>query len=188
MAGFAVSLRHLAKYPNATMPYKAGYEEDAFLKSIGLKFEDIEPKANDCKEVYVWHTQTTKKKPPLIKVAGDVLEETKSNLYALLKSLGEMGVSHFSGSAGELNENSFVSCHSGNWSAINIQIEHVRQSRRNFQRNQINPNQSIYLKCFPFIFDRCKSHCEQGWKGQANNKLGSLASTFIIPRGVISIR
>lgn len=183
MAGFAVSLRHLAKYPNATMPYKAGYEEDAFLKSIGLKFEDIEPKANDCKEVYVWHTQTTKKKPPLIKVPGDVLEETKSNLYALLKSLGEMGVSHFSGSAGELNENLFAECLSGNWLAINIQIEHVCQSWWNFQSNPINPNQSICLKCFPFIFDRCKSHGEQGWKGQANNKLDSLASSFYHPLG-----
>lgn len=101
MAGFAVNLRYLAKYPNATMPYKAGYEEDAFLKSIGLKIDEIEPKANDCTEVFVWHTQTSKTKAPLVKVAKDVLEQTKSNLFSLLQTLSEMGVSHFSGSGGE---------------------------------------------------------------------------------------
>lgn len=103
MAGFAVNLSYLAKYPNASMPYKAGYEEDSFLKSIGLKIDEIEPKANDCTEVYVWHTQTTKTKAPLIKVAKEVLESTKSNLFSLLKMLNEMGVSHFSGSGGKFS-------------------------------------------------------------------------------------
>lgn len=83
------------------MPYKAGYEEDAFLKSIGLKIDEIEPKANDCTDVFVWHTQTTKTKAPLIKVAKEVLEASKSNLLPLMKMLSEMGVSHFSGSGGE---------------------------------------------------------------------------------------
>ena len=105
MAGFAVNLNHITKYPNATMPYKAGYEEDAFLKSIGLKIEEIEPKANNCTEVYVWHTQTTKTKAPLIKVAREVLENTKSNLLVLLNKLNEMGVSHFSGSGGKKSKN-----------------------------------------------------------------------------------
>jgi beta-1,3-glucuronyltransferase len=50
MAGFAVNLNYMEKYPNASMPYKAGYEEDAFLKSIDLKIHEIEPKANDCTE------------------------------------------------------------------------------------------------------------------------------------------
>lgn len=108
MAGFAVNLRYLAKYPNATMPYKAGYEEDAFLKSIGLKINEIEPKANDCTDVYVWHTQTTKTKAPLVKVARDVLEITKSNLLSLLQTLSEMGVSHFSGSGGKSESLSFI--------------------------------------------------------------------------------
>ncbi len=52
MAGFAVNLNYMAKF-NASMPYKAGYEEDEFLKSIGLKIEDIEPKANNCSEILV---------------------------------------------------------------------------------------------------------------------------------------
>jgi beta-1,3-glucuronyltransferase S len=46
-------LNYLSKFPNATMPFKAGYEEDAFLKSIGLKIDDIEPKANNCTETLV---------------------------------------------------------------------------------------------------------------------------------------
>lgn len=103
MAGFAVNLQHLASYPNASMPYKAGYEEDSFLKSINLKIDQIEPMANDCTEVYVWHTQTTKSKAPLIKVAEEVLERSKSNLLALLKSLNELGISHFSASGGKHN-------------------------------------------------------------------------------------
>lgn len=90
----------MAKYPNATMPYKAGYEEDAFLKSIDLKINEIEPKANDCTEVFVWHTQTTKTKAPLIKITDDALEGSKTNLHALLKSLDDMGVSHHSASGG----------------------------------------------------------------------------------------
>jgi beta-1,3-glucuronyltransferase S len=104
MAGFAVNINHLTKYPNATMPYKAGYEEDAFLKSIGLKMDQIEPKANDCTEVYVWHTQTTKTKAPNIKVTEDALEGTNSNLHSLLKTLSDSGVSHFSASGGEFRK------------------------------------------------------------------------------------
>lgn len=99
--GFAVNLSYLAKYPNATMPYKAGYEEDAFLRSINLKIEDIEPKANDCTEVYVWHTQTTKTKAPTVRISKDVLESTHTNLHALMKLLDEMGVSHTSSTGGE---------------------------------------------------------------------------------------
>jgi beta-1,3-glucuronyltransferase len=101
MAGFAVNLNYLAKYPNATMPYKAGYEEDAFLRSIDLKIEDIEPKANECTEVYVWHTQTTKTKAPTVRISRDVLESTHTNLHALMKLLDEIGVSHTSSTGGE---------------------------------------------------------------------------------------
>lgn len=97
------------------MPFKAGYEEDAFLKSIGLKIEDIEPKANNCSEVFVWHTQTTKTKSPLIKVSTSVLESTKSNLFTLLKSLSDFGVSHFSGSGGKLQKTYLVENESKNF-------------------------------------------------------------------------
>jgi hypothetical protein len=52
MAGFAVNVEFLLNHPNATMPYKAGYEEDMFLRSLGLTVEDIEPKADSCTQVY----------------------------------------------------------------------------------------------------------------------------------------
>ncbi|CAO1413352.1 unnamed protein product [Diamesa hyperborea] len=101
MAGFAVGLRYLADFPNASMPYKAGYEEDSFLKSIGLKIEEIEPKGNNCTEVLVWHTQTSKTKAPTIKVSDDVQHNiNKSNLKQLLKHLDDMGVSHTSANGG----------------------------------------------------------------------------------------
>lgn len=32
------------------------------LKGLGLKLEDLELKANACKNVYVWHTRTEKMK------------------------------------------------------------------------------------------------------------------------------
>ena len=51
MAGFAVNIEYLISNPNATMPYKAGYEEDQFLRSLGLQLEDIEPKADSCTQV-----------------------------------------------------------------------------------------------------------------------------------------
>lgn len=100
--GFAVNLSHLEKFPNATMPFRAGYEEDSFLRSIGLRLQDIEPKANDCTEIYVWHTQTTKKKTPLLKISEEALDRTNSNLLTLLNSLGLMGVSRYSESGSEL--------------------------------------------------------------------------------------
>lgn len=101
MAGFAVSLEYMAGFPNVTMPFKAGYEEDEFLKSIGLRMQDIEPKANNCTEVLVWHTQTKNNKPPKIRVSSGALQNDKAqNLGVLLKQLGAMGVSHISQSEG----------------------------------------------------------------------------------------
>lgn len=53
MAGFAVNLNLFLSKPKATMPYKVGYEEDYFIKSLGVKLTDLEPKANNCTEVCV---------------------------------------------------------------------------------------------------------------------------------------
>lgn len=101
MAGFAVSLQMLADNPNATMPYKAGYEEDAFLKSLDLKLEQIEPLANNCTEILVWHTQTKKDKIPTIKISTGILETDKTSLGMLLRELEVMGVSRTSQSEGK---------------------------------------------------------------------------------------
>lgn len=101
MAGFAVSLEYMAHSPNATMPYKAGYEEDEFLKSIGLKLSDIEPKANNCSEILVWHTQTKKEKSAVIRMDTRILESDQTSLGPLLRELEALGVSHVSASEGK---------------------------------------------------------------------------------------
>uniref|UniRef100_A0A182M4K6 Galactosylgalactosylxylosylprotein 3-beta-glucuronosyltransferase n=1 Tax=Anopheles culicifacies TaxID=139723 RepID=A0A182M4K6_9DIPT len=100
MAGFAVSLEYMALSPNATMPFKAGYEEDEFLKSIGLKLEDIEPKARNCTEILVWHTQTKGSKSPTVRISIDREKLNKLNLGALFSRLESMGVNHISESEG----------------------------------------------------------------------------------------
>jgi hypothetical protein len=51
MAGFAVNLQLFLNKPKATMPYKVGYEEDYFIKSLGVQFHDLEPMANNCTQV-----------------------------------------------------------------------------------------------------------------------------------------
>lgn len=106
MAGFAVNLAYLAAHPNATMPYTAGYEEDLFLRSIGLQLSFIEPKANNCTEILVWHTRTQKGKTPTIRIKQTYLDD-RSNLGALFKELEIMGISHASE-----NEGKFKLCNS----------------------------------------------------------------------------
>lgn len=52
MAGFAVNIEYYLKHPDASMPYKAGYEEDLFLRSLNLTLDDIEPRADGCTQVH----------------------------------------------------------------------------------------------------------------------------------------
>lgn len=52
MAGFAVNVNFLLSRPNASMPYKPGYEEDGFLKSLSpLNLTEIELMASNCTQV-----------------------------------------------------------------------------------------------------------------------------------------
>ncbi len=51
MAGFAVNVEFLASNENASMPYKAGYEEDLFIQSLNVSMDDLEPLANGCTQV-----------------------------------------------------------------------------------------------------------------------------------------
>ncbi|KAI8115071.1 Galactosylgalactosylxylosylprotein 3-beta-glucuronosyltransferase S [Lucilia cuprina] len=92
MAGFAVSLAYMAEYPNASMPFKPGYEEDYFLRSVALTLDKIEPKGNNCTEILVWHTQTKNHPREAVKISQEYLDN-RSNLGALFKALNEMGVS-----------------------------------------------------------------------------------------------
>lgn len=63
MAGFAVNVAFLLQHPEASMPFKVGYEEDGFLLSLGIAAADIEPLAFNCTKIWVWHTQTKKNDP-----------------------------------------------------------------------------------------------------------------------------
>ncbi|KAJ8308210.1 hypothetical protein KUTeg_013084, partial [Tegillarca granosa] len=64
MAGFAVNLKLIHDHPEAlfsnTVP--RGYQESTILKKMSLTLEDLEPKANNCKKILVWHTRTEKTK------------------------------------------------------------------------------------------------------------------------------
>lgn len=52
MAGFAVSVKFLLSRPKAEMPFKAGYEEDGFLRSLDpLDMKEIDLLASNCTEV-----------------------------------------------------------------------------------------------------------------------------------------
>ena len=73
MAGFAVNLQFFLDRPKAQFPYdykllkflKEGYsidQESAFLSMLGIELKDLEPKADACSKVYVWHTKTEKPK------------------------------------------------------------------------------------------------------------------------------
>ncbi|KAG7492823.1 hypothetical protein MATL_G00018700 [Megalops atlanticus] len=62
MAGFAVNLKVVLENPRALfkrLGSKPGMQESDFLKQIA-KVEDLEPKADNCTRVLVWHTRTEK--------------------------------------------------------------------------------------------------------------------------------
>ncbi|XP_072264602.1 galactosylgalactosylxylosylprotein 3-beta-glucuronosyltransferase 2 [Pyxicephalus adspersus] len=62
MAGFAVSLQVILSSPKAVFKRRGsqpGMQESDFLKQI-TKVEELEPKADNCTKVLVWHTRTEK--------------------------------------------------------------------------------------------------------------------------------
>ena len=68
MAGFAINVDFVKSRKNASMPFWAGYEEDVFIQSLNVDLEDLEPLANDCTEILVWHTKTVSDKTPKVKI------------------------------------------------------------------------------------------------------------------------
>ncbi len=88
MAGFAFNVKLLLE-TKAKMPFTVGMEEDLFIKALGVKYDDIEPLADDCTKVLVWHTQTQRRKKVRSfrpsHLAG-------SNLRGLMDTLKDMGV------------------------------------------------------------------------------------------------
>uniref|UniRef100_A0A2C9K0T6 Galactosylgalactosylxylosylprotein 3-beta-glucuronosyltransferase n=1 Tax=Biomphalaria glabrata TaxID=6526 RepID=A0A2C9K0T6_BIOGL len=66
MAGFAINLNLIHQHPEAKFSniFAAGSQESTFLTLFHLTLDDLEPKANMCSEVLVWHTRTEKSKTP----------------------------------------------------------------------------------------------------------------------------
>ncbi|XP_064623547.1 galactosylgalactosylxylosylprotein 3-beta-glucuronosyltransferase 3-like isoform X2 [Lineus longissimus] len=63
MAGFAINLQVLLDIPEAKFDLRVqrGYQETSLLKKI-ITMEELEPKADSCTKVLVWHTRTEKAK------------------------------------------------------------------------------------------------------------------------------
>ena len=69
------------------MPFKVSYEEDGFLKNLGIQPEDGEPLADNCTKVLVWHTQTYPPNISKVKIRVDKGRLANSNIpliYPLL--------------------------------------------------------------------------------------------------------
>ncbi|CAG9782031.1 unnamed protein product [Diatraea saccharalis] len=99
MAGFAVNIEYLTS--TASMPYIAGHEEDKFLVSLGLKIEDIEPLADNCTKILVWHTRTVKFKKPTLKIKLDkITGETYKNFADLIKETSKLGMATIDSTSG----------------------------------------------------------------------------------------
>ncbi|XP_061754103.1 galactosylgalactosylxylosylprotein 3-beta-glucuronosyltransferase 1 [Nerophis ophidion] len=62
MAGFAVNLHLILSKPSANfdLQAKAGYQESSLLTQLVVSLDDLEPKAQNCTKVLVWHTRTQK--------------------------------------------------------------------------------------------------------------------------------
>jgi len=91
MAGFAVNVDFMKERnskADEAMPYKAGYEEDIFLRNLNVTIGDIEPMADNCQQVLVWHTKTVKEKKANLRWQ----EEGVSNLEKLLNFLNMYGM------------------------------------------------------------------------------------------------
>lgn len=59
MAGFAINLDLILLHPNVKFSYEMeiGFQESEFLGKITTR-DDLEPLADNCTKVYVWHTRT----------------------------------------------------------------------------------------------------------------------------------
>ncbi|XP_046996770.1 galactosylgalactosylxylosylprotein 3-beta-glucuronosyltransferase I-like isoform X1 [Schistocerca americana] len=62
MAGFGVNLRFFLSKPQAKFSYNVerGFQESELLRHLVNSWDELEPKADRCTKVYVWHTRTEK--------------------------------------------------------------------------------------------------------------------------------
>ena len=106
MAGFAVNVDYLSSHPNQAMPYKVGYEEDYFLQSLNVSLSDLEPLAECCTKVFVWHTKTiSTKEIPRVKYSEPALISNEfynnTNIISLMKDLEDTGLAKIDPIKGE---------------------------------------------------------------------------------------
>ena len=68
--------------------FKVSFLEEGFVRSLGVTREELEPLAEECTKVWVWHTRTEKAAAPKLEhIANNNWEDTNlpqlySNLYA----------------------------------------------------------------------------------------------------------
>lgn len=60
MAGFAINLDLIKKNEAVSFSFEVerGYQETAILSSVVNSVHELEPYADNCTKVYVWHTRT----------------------------------------------------------------------------------------------------------------------------------
>ena len=69
----------------------ADFDQSGYFKSIGTELVDLEPKANGCRDVLVWHTKTKKVQVP--RLSFKKANMTKwSNMRLLVGNLINQGV------------------------------------------------------------------------------------------------
>ncbi|KAI8788133.1 galactosylgalactosylxylosylprotein 3-beta-glucuronosyltransferase 1, partial [Biomphalaria glabrata] len=66
MAGFAINLNLIHQHPEAKFSntFAVGQQESTFLTLFNLTLDDLEPKANMCTQILVWHTRTVRSNTP----------------------------------------------------------------------------------------------------------------------------
>lgn len=77
MAGFAINLQLFLKNPKAQFSFKVqgGYQESEILKHLAT-VDELEPLADMCTKVYVWHTRTEK---PNLKREAELMKNGKQS-------------------------------------------------------------------------------------------------------------
>ena len=96
MAGFAVNTEVLKRH-RPQMPYLKGFEETLFLENMNITIEDIEPLANNCTEILVWHTQTKNTAVPIYQTGA----RQGQNMNALLVDMSKKGMLKESSNGGK---------------------------------------------------------------------------------------
>ncbi|XP_073192486.1 galactosylgalactosylxylosylprotein 3-beta-glucuronosyltransferase 2 isoform X2 [Lepidochelys kempii] len=88
--GFAVSLQVILSNPKAVFKRRGsqpGMQESDFLNQI-TTVEELEPKANNCTKVLVWHTRTEKKRPLLSKAGFAHLQSLLPGVWPVRRKQG----------------------------------------------------------------------------------------------------